>query len=97
MAKPDPEDGRWNFAPDDLGGLIFRFSRYFRPKIGPYRPASWDHDHCECCWKKIMEEGGDAESGWVTQLHDEDRWICDECFTDFREALDWRIEATKGH
>ena len=53
------------------------------------RPG-WDHDHCEFCGAKFA--GPDVlHQGWATL--DAYRWICDECFADFREQFKWRVLA----
>jgi hypothetical protein len=55
--------------------------------------AGWDHDHCEFCWAKFGgEELPDVLSvGYTTT--DSYRWICEQCFEDFRERLKWRVES----
>jgi hypothetical protein len=58
----------------------------------PWRQSrpQWDHDHCEFCGVKFGTDGLDAlREGWTT--FDEYRWICDTCFSDFRERFKWRI------
>ena len=56
----------------------------------PYRPG-WDHDHCEFCGAKFGAfDGPDIlQKGWATA--DGYRWICDQCFADFRARFDWQI------
>ena len=52
----------------------------------------WDHDHCEFCSVKftILPNEPDAQRvGYCTR--DEYRWICDTCFTDFRERFGWTV------
>jgi hypothetical protein len=50
----------------------------------------WDHDHCEFCSIKFTDERDpDAlHEGWATV--DEYRWICDNCYRDFKERFGWR-------
>jgi hypothetical protein len=48
-----------------------------------------DHDHCEFCWRKFSPREGDLHQGWCTP--DGYRWICEECFRDFRERFGWKI------
>ena len=65
-----------------------------------YRPTSrkrnWDHDHCEFCGAKFMQ--GDhpevLHAGYATL--DEQHWICEPCFDDFRGEFNWRIESASG-
>ncbi len=50
---------------------------------------NWDHDHCEFCGEKFAAENADHREGYTTA--DEYRWICEKCFTDFRERFQWRL------
>ena len=53
---------------------------------------SWDHDHCEFCWVKFAEEDliPDAlHEGYATT--DNYRWICEQCFEDFKDQFEWRV------
>ena len=54
-----------------------------------YKPSngSWNHDHCEFCWRKFADcdEPGVLHSGYCTE--DEYHWICQRCFEDFKEML----------
>jgi hypothetical protein len=53
--------------------------------------AGWDHDHCEFCGEKFSDERiPDAlHEGWTTA--DEYRWICDECYRDFKDQFGWTL------
>jgi hypothetical protein len=62
------------------GSTLFR--RHWRQS----RPH-WDHDHCEFCGAKFSAASDDLQEGWTTE--DEYRWICDTCFSDFRERFGW--------
>ena len=60
------------------------------------RPVDGDHAHCEFCWAKFMDEDHPADpeilhDGYVTG--DSDRWVCDNCFADFRERFLWTLFA----
>jgi len=58
------------------------------------KSPSWEHDHCEACWDKFMEDGPDGtlSEGYVTAKGD--HWICPTCFEELRVLLDWRIESS---
>lgn len=63
----------------------------------PYRRYSehWDHDHCEFCSAKFCLDDPDAlRAGHATP--DNYRWICDECFADFRAMFRWKERAASG-
>lgn len=52
-----------------------------------------DHEHCDFCFKKIMENCGgmiDCDvDGYCTI--DEKTWICNDCFNEFRNEFGWVI------
>jgi hypothetical protein len=52
---------------------------------------SWDHDHCQFCWDKFMEEDYPEvlHEGYATE--DDERWICEQCFEDFKDLFDWKV------
>jgi len=64
-----------------------------------YQQASetWDHDHCDFCWKKFCQAGtevaaavpGCLTEGFVTL--DGDHWVCEVCFFDFRFKYKLRL------
>jgi hypothetical protein len=63
--------------------LSWRDYRAFRP--------GWEHDHCEFCSAKFSE-GNDSEAlhaGFTTC--DEYRWVCPQCFADFKDLFEWRV------
>jgi len=68
-----------------LKGAIFTFKTYSKYREG------WDHDHCEFCGAKLMEPGTPdvLHEGYITQ--DNYRWICSQCFQDFREMFEWTV------
>jgi hypothetical protein len=51
----------------------------------------WDHDHCEFCMVKFMDvdEPDVLREGYATA--DNYRWICNECFNDFRDRFGWTL------
>jgi len=51
----------------------------------------WDHDHCEFCWVTFggPHLGEALHAGYATL--DRYRWICPECFADFRVQFGWQI------
>lgn len=51
-----------------------------------------DHDHCEFCGAKFAEPELIPDAlhvGYATA--DEYRWVCEECFDDFRERFGWNV------
>jgi hypothetical protein len=58
-------------------------------KYDPPRPE-WDHDHCEFCNAKFSLFPGDLTHGYATT--DEDRWICETCFADFKDEFGWTLK-----
>lgn len=69
----------------------------------PFKPLSeqWDHEHCEFCWAKFYLHPDYPEclrEGYCTAPANERgaRWICPECFRDFREEFGWTAEGEKS-
>ena len=65
----------------------WKFKRWSQTRPG------WDHDHCEFCQVKIMDEPSpeNLAEGWATT--DETYWICQECFNDFQGTYHWQIDS----
>ena len=51
---------------------------------------AWDHEHCEFCWATFSKSECDLHEGYVT-ADDKARWICPECFEDFKEMFQWEL------
>ena len=82
----NPSDWRLQGQEKYLLGAKLQRSRYVR-----YR-WDWDHDHCEFCGVKFAEERSDLEiqtAGYCTP--DKYRWVCSQCFEDFRERFSWEV------
>jgi hypothetical protein len=57
------------------------------------RKTKTDHDHCEFCWKKFSDTIPDAlRVGYTTA--DDYRWICRQCFEDFKEMFQFKLGNT---
>ena len=57
-----------------------------------YRPANPvnDHDHCEFCQAKFMQNVPDTlHEGYTTP--DREHWICKTCFNDFADLFAWKV------
>jgi hypothetical protein len=83
MIKPD--DWRLAIPKEYLRGLVLHHSEWRKPR------AEWDHDHCEFCQAKFMEEpsAGVIHDGYTD--NDKYHWICPQCFSDFREMFRWSL------
>ena len=53
------------------------------------KTGSNDHEHCEFCWEKFGEENGALHIGYCTC--DRYRWICEQCYNDFKELFNWEL------
>ena len=69
-----------------LLGSTFERKPYTRYRDG------WDHDHCEFCGQKLAEFEGEGilNEGYATQNNY--RWVCAECFSDFKDEFKWRLK-----
>jgi hypothetical protein len=82
----DQTDWRIQGREKYLKGVTLRWKVY--TEFSPH----WDHDHCEFCWAKFMNNDLPEllREGYVTL--DGDRWICKKCYDDFREMFDWKVQ-----
>ncbi len=55
--------------------------------------ARWEHDHCEFCWAKFSLRDGDLHEGYCTK--DRYRWICQDCYEEFKDRLALQVEAVQ--
>jgi phage terminase large subunit-like protein len=81
----EPNDWRLNNQEKYLKKAVLSWKIYTKYREG------WDHDHCEFCWAKFMEQPGPEilTEGFVTP--DNYRWICKNCFEDFKDMFQWQI------
>ena len=65
-----------------LKGVSLSYKKYV-----PYREG-WEHDHCEFCGRKFMQNDPEAlEAGYVTD--DNYHWVCKDCYGDFKKLFEW--------
>lgn len=85
------ETGDWRLRGQEeyLQNKVFRYQKF----IG--LPNRSDHTHCEFCWHKFMEnpEGVNDCSSEGYCSTDNIYWICEECFRDFKEKMNFKEEA----
>ena len=68
---------------EKFGGVML-FRRPWKAK------SDNDHDHCAFCWDKFAEYNGCLHEGYCTE--DGREWICEACFSDFRERFGWKVK-----
>jgi len=56
-------------------------------KISFNESAHSEHEHCEFCFKKFGKAIDMLHNGYCTL--DEYRWICEDCYEDFKEMFQW--------
>lgn len=71
---------------------------YLQDKVLYYKKyhkhsKEWDHEHCDFCGAKISEYSDDLHEGYCTE--NEEYWICEECYNDFKEMFNWKIDEKK--
>ena len=82
----DDSDWRLSGQGEDLLGVTLCWRTYDSAVTGT------DHDHCEFCFAKfaMTDHIPDAlHAGYSTP--DAYRWICAECFSDFKERFRWTL------
>ena len=81
---PSKDDWRRQGQERYLKNLTFTWETYSK--------SHNEHDHCEFCNVKFMESG---EKDILTEGYtskDKYRWICKDCFDDFRKELNLSVE-----
>ncbi|MDR2192107.1 MAG: hypothetical protein LBO62_04450 [Endomicrobium sp.] len=63
------------------------YSKFKKPSL------EWDHEHCSFCWDKFSEYDGTLHEGYCTL--DQYHWICEKCFSDFKEMFNWKVIDSK--
>jgi hypothetical protein len=69
-----------------LQGRAMHRDRWTRPR------PSWDHDHCEFCGARFMEENLTDVVHYGYTTADRYYWVCEPCFRDFRARFGWTVE-----
>lgn len=64
-----------------------------RPFTPPSDNPHWDHEHCSFCWAKFMAKVPDSDPTVMAEgyVSEDDHWVCDRCFDDFREEFEWTV------
>lgn len=86
MSASSGEDWRLQGQEAYLKGATFQWRTYVRYS------ETWRHDHCEFCGAEFAEPG--TTSGALTEGYstpDNYRWVCAQCFADFKERFCWRV------
>ncbi len=83
MGSVDADDWRLQGQEDYLKGIELVWTPYTIYREG------WDHDHCEFCGTTFSLYEGDLHEGYATP--DRYRWICKQCYEDFKEMFGWTI------
>ncbi len=76
----------------DVGGGGLEGAKLFKKSYpSEWRKPDWDHDHCDFCAAKFMAVGhaGALHEGYCTE--DEERWVCNQCYEDFKRQFDWTV------
>lgn len=85
MIKMDiTKDWRWQEQKSYMDNILL-CRRKYSEKI-----TENNHDHCEFCWATLGYDVPRDEEAYCTE--DEYRWICPECYNDFKEYFNWKIK-----
>lgn len=74
-----------NFNPNDFSHL--RNKTFIKSRFEQWSD-SWDHEHCQFCWKSNSQFN--SIPGYYTL--DKYYWVCEECFSDYNDVLNLRVE-----
>ena len=86
----EEDDWRLQGQEEYLKGIPLWWKKYVRYS------ETWEHDHCEFCWAKFMEEDYPdvLHEGYASE--DNYRWICAQCFDDFKDLFEWQVMTEKN-
>jgi phage terminase large subunit-like protein len=81
----EPNDWRLTNQEKYFKNAVLSWKKYTKYREG------WEHDHCEFCRAKFMEQPGPEilTEGFATS--DNYRWVCKTCFEDFKNLFQWQI------
>lgn len=94
----DIDDWRIRGQEDYLMGVSLTYKKFKSNLLEKLMPGDDprrynDHEHCDFCWHKFMEDCKDVEDcsteGYCTV--DEKIWICKKCYNDFKEKFHWIV------
>lgn len=57
-----------------------------------FETADCDHTHCVFCWEKIGKQRNMLNTAY--RIVGGNWWICEKCFTDFKEHFGFQIIST---
>lgn len=86
-----PDDWRLHGQEKYLSKVDICFKLYSERKNRP----DWEHDHCEFCGETFSDTEPDSLiQGYAT--NDDYHWICENCYSDFKEMFQWNVIITKA-
>jgi Zn-finger protein len=65
--------------------------RFVRTEFHPVSETDL-HEHCAFCWRTFSLAEEDEHVGYV--LEDGAVWVCEKCFSDFRERFNWSLHVS---
>ena len=84
----EKDDWRLRGQEEYLQGMKFTYKKFM--SVGDRS----DHEHCEFCWHKFMEQPEGVEDctseGYCSM--DGKYWVCESCFEDFKDMFGWEVE-----
>lgn len=75
------EDWRLINQEEYLKGVHLRYAEFSSDRS--------DHAHCEFCWDKFGRWDDTLHFGYCTL--DRYRWICEQCYNDFKDRFQWTV------
>lgn len=81
FARKNTKEEPWPF----LKGITLEWKKYKQDS------PQWDHEHCEFCGGKFMEEvdGKIFNAGWTDET--ENHWICSGCFDEKKDTYQFKV------
>lgn len=82
--KDITKDWRWGNQKKYMDDIVIVHRKYSE------KETKNNHDHCEFCWATLGLDVPDNVDSYCTE--DEYRWICPECYNDFKEYFKWTLK-----
>jgi len=85
------DDWRLKYYNGELNNCCFKHQKY--SEYQPEKITKYSHEHCYFCWQRIGIRAVPGEidaDGWVTIDCPHTEWLCNECFHDLKNKLNFQ-------
>ena len=91
---PDTFTGTWRDDWRIMGQEGYLLKKHLQHRRFDRELCIEDFDQCEFCWAVFDKDKTHPEKAYYEPINK--RWICEQCYTDFKEYFFWSIEEIDG-